>query len=151
MKKIKNIKNYFLINISKSVFAFFAILFLSLSMSTLVLGNGPTTGSTATGPTTNTNPGVNIDAKIKNPIKVDTIEDFIKELVNIVLVVGVPLLVLAIIYAGFLFVQAQGNTEKLKTAKKTLLYTIIGGFLLLGAFVIANAIGGTVNEIKRGS
>jgi len=55
---------------------------------------------------------------------------------------------IAIIYSGFLFVTAQGNSEKLTKAKKALLYTIIGAALLLGSYVIATAIGKTVDEIK---
>ena len=88
---------------------------------------------------------------ISNPLgsKLNTIPDFIKAILNIVLVIGVPIITLAIIYAGFLFVTAQGNSEKLGAAKTTLLYTLIGAALLLGAFVIANAIKGTVEEIKN--
>jgi hypothetical protein len=55
---------------------------------------------------------------------------------------------LAIIYCGFLFVTAQGNSEKLKKAKQALLYTIVGAALLLGSLVITRAIQGTVDEIK---
>jgi len=103
-------------------------------------------------PATN-NPGVTIDAKIENPLGKDGPQDipsFIKAAIEIVLVVGVPLLVLAIIYAGFTYVKAQGNPGELEVAHRTLLYTIIGGALLLGAFVIANAIQGTVDQINDG-
>ena len=94
--------------------------------------------------------GTNITTTITNPLgeKITDIPSFIKEAVNIVLYVGIPIIALAIIYSGFLFVKAQGNAEALTTAKKTLLYTLIGGALLLGAFVIANAIGKTVEDIK---
>jgi hypothetical protein len=85
---------------------------------------------------------------IENPIKVNTLQEFIKTFIEGVLIVGIPLLVLAIIYAGFLYVKAQGNPGELEVAHRTLLYTIIGGALLLGAFVIANAIVGTVKEIE---
>jgi len=71
-------------------------------------------------------------------------------LIEIVLVVGVPILALAIIYAGFTYVKAQGNPGELEVAHRTLLYTVIGGVLLLGAFVIANAIQGTVKDIQSG-
>jgi len=97
--------------------------------------------------------GVNIDAQIKNPLGdkgPQDIPSFIEEVINIVLIVGIPILVLAIIYAGFLYVKAQGNPTELEVAHKTLLYTVIGGALLLGAFVIANAIGQTVKEIGDG-
>lgn len=96
----------------------------------------------------------NISVTIDNPLGKEgpqNVQDFIKKATEIVLVVGVPLTVLAIIYTGFLFVAAQGNAEKLKKAKEALLYVIIGAVLLLGAYVIANAIGTTVEEIKKGA
>jgi len=92
------------------------------------------------------------DSVIENPLgsKLNDLPSFIEAIIKIVLVVGVPILALAIIYAGFLFVKAQGNPGELEVAKRTLLYTVIGGALLLGAFVIANAIGSTVKEISNG-
>ncbi len=98
-------------------------------------------------------PGITIDAKIENPLGAkgpQNLQDFIKLIIEVVLVVGVPVLALAIIYAGFLYVKAQGNPGELEVAHRTLLYTVIGGALLLGAFVIANAIQGTVKDISSG-
>jgi hypothetical protein len=94
--------------------------------------------------------GTEVTTKIVNPLgdKITDIPSFISALIEIVLIVGIPIIALAIIYTGFLFVQAQGNSEKITTAKKSLVYTLIGAVLLLGAFVIANAIGKTVEEIK---
>lgn len=92
-----------------------------------------------------------IQTGINNPLGEGHLEDipsFIEALLNIVLVVGIPIVALAIIYSGFLFVKAQGNPEELKKAKDTLMYTIIGAALLLGSFVLASAIGNTVEEIK---
>lgn len=93
---------------------------------------------------------ITVTSSIKNPLgdNLQTIPSFIKKMIEIVLTIGVPVLVLAIIYAGFLYVSAQGNTKKLETAKDTLIGVLIGGALLLGAFVIAEAIGKTVDEIK---
>lgn len=99
--------------------------------------------------TTTTNTGVKINTGIVNPIGgVEDIPQFIETILNFVLIVGVPIVALAIIYSGFLFVTAQGNSEKLTKAKKALLYTLIGAALLLGSYVIASAIGKTVDEIK---
>ncbi len=93
---------------------------------------------------------ISINTGIKNPLgdNLKTLPDFIAAILNIVLVIGIPIVALAIIYSGFLFVTAQGNTEKLSKAKKAILYTLIGAALLLGAFVIANAIKGTVEQIS---
>jgi len=95
--------------------------------------------------------GNDVTTKITNPLgdKITDIPSFIKAAITVVLTVGIPIIALAIIYTGFLFVEAQGNPEKLTKAKKALLYTLIGAALLLGAFVIANAIGETVDEIKK--
>ena len=91
-----------------------------------------------------------IQTKIVNPLGDDlkTIPDFIYALIKIVMYVGVPIVALAIIYTGFLFVTAQGDEKKLTEAKKAIINTLIGAVLLLGAFVIANAIKQTVDDIK---
>lgn len=98
------------------------------------------------------NADTSITTTIQNPLgdNIKDIPSFIKEVINIVLVVGVPIIVLAIIYTGFLFVKAQGNSEQITKAKDALTYTLIGAALLLGAFVIAEAIGATVEDIKSG-
>lgn len=131
--KILNRKKYSIGSlISKYSFVF--VLFLSLVMPLVFINADATTA-------------------IQNPIGggVNDIPSFIAAIIHIVLVIGVPILVLAIIYAGFLFVKAQGKSEELTKAKNALLYTVIGGALLLGAFVIANAIGQTVADIGKGA
>jgi hypothetical protein len=99
------------------------------------------------------NNGINLNTGIKNPLgpNLQTIPQFIEAIINFILYLAVPVVALAIIYSGFLFVTAQGNSEKLKSAKKAILYTLIGASLLLGAFVISKAIQGTVEEIKKTS
>lgn len=62
--------------------------------------------------------------------------------------VGFYVVVVFVIYSGFLFVKAAGNVEKLKTAKVVFLYTVIGGGILLGATVLATVIKGTVDAIS---
>jgi hypothetical protein len=153
MKILKNKKYNILSSILK--YSFVVVFAVMVAMPTIVFGldgTGPSEGASSsegTGPSD----GTGINTKILNPLGVNgpqTIPDFIKKLVEIVLYVGIPIIALAIIYTGFLFVQAQGNSEELTKAKKALMYTLIGGALLLGAFVIAQAIGSTVDEIKKG-
>lgn len=67
---------------------------------------------------------------------------------NILLPIGGVLAVLAFIYAGFLYVTAQGNEAKLATAHKALLYTAVGTAVLLGSWVIAKVIENTVNQLR---
>ncbi len=82
--------------------------------------------------------------KICNPISQDSIAGFIQTFLTGILRVGIPIVALAVIYCGFLFVAARGNTEKLSKAKDALLYTLIGAGILLGSWAIAILISETV-------
>ena len=135
MKILKEKKYSILSNILKYSFVFIVV--FSLFMPVVFVGADVTVKNTITNPLGEKGP--------------QNLSDFIKVIIEIVLVVGVPILVLAIIYAGFLYVKAQGNPGELEVAHRALLYTVIGGVLLLGAFVIANAIGQTVHDIGEGA
>lgn len=85
--------------------------------------------------------------QLKNPLGTNgpaTIPAFIEKLLTGVLKIGIPVVALAVIYCGFLFVSARGNTEKLGKAKDSLLYTLIGAAILLGSWAIAQLISNTV-------
>ncbi|MBP9856179.1 MAG: hypothetical protein KBC48_02675 [Candidatus Pacebacteria bacterium] len=86
--------------------------------------------------------------QIVNPIKYNDLMSFINALIEIVIQIGTPILVLAVIYVGFLFVQASGKPEKLNEAKSALVYTLIGAAIVLGAFIISAAIKGTVDQLS---
>ena len=114
-------------------------------------GNDDTTaGGNDTAPTNDTASGdFNLNITIDNPLAtdIDTLPEFVEEVLRIVLKVGIPIVTLFIIYAGLLFVMAAGNPEKLKKAKETLLWTLVGAAVLLGAWVIAEAIQGTLTQL----
>lgn len=96
--------------------------------------------------------GAQNSTTLENPFKggVDSLPKFVEVLAeDIVLPIGTVVVVLFIIYSGFLFVTAQGNPTKLETAKSAFLYACIGAVVLLGAFVIAQVIQGTVDKIKN--
>ena len=82
-----------------------------------------------------------------NPIKYNTIQDFFQAVLQIAAQIGSILVVMALIYSGFLFVTARGNEEQLTTAKKALTYTVIGAIVVLGAWSFSVAISNTVNTI----
>lgn len=84
---------------------------------------------------------------LKNPISVDTLAGFVKSILDIVVTIGIPIVALAIIYSGFLFVKARGDAKELGTAKETFLYTIIGAAIVLGSWVLAQAICSTVAQL----
>src|SRR3989344_5837940 len=78
---------------------------------------------------------------LTNPITgANSIQEFMLKLLEGVLKIGIPIIVLAVIYSGFLFVKARGNPEEITKAKDALLYTLIGSAILLGALAIATLI-----------
>ncbi len=86
--------------------------------------------------------------RLRNPLQFDTITSFIEALLRSVVYIALPIISLFIVYAGFQFVTAQGNTSKLEAAKKNFLYVIIGALLILGAWALAQLIGNTINELR---
>jgi len=80
------------------------------------------------------------DVELCNPITSNTFGEVIRKVANIAALIGLPIVVIMIIWAGFLFVSSQGSEEKLKTAKTTLFWAVIGALLVVGAFAIAIAI-----------
>jgi hypothetical protein len=81
---------------------------------------------------------------ICNPINAESLNEIIKVILEGMIKIGIPIIALALVYCGFLFVSATGNSEKLKTAKRALLYTLIGAAILLGSWAIAQLISETV-------
>jgi hypothetical protein len=77
---------------------------------------------------------------LENPISSDTFADLIKNIANIVVKVGIPLIVVFLVYSGFLFVTAAGNEEKMAKAKNNFFWAIVGGAIIIGAYAIAEAI-----------
>ncbi|MEI6280394.1 MAG: hypothetical protein WCP17_00100 [bacterium] len=89
--------------------------------------------------------------KICNPLEgsgITSIPILIQTVLTGVIRIGIPIIALAIIYCGFLFVAARGSSEKLTEAKDALLYTLIGAAILLGSLAIATMISNTVNALK---
>lgn len=85
--------------------------------------------------------------KICPTVSAGSIPDLIKNILQGALTIGIPVIALAIIYCGFLFVFARGNSEKLGKAKDALLYTLIGAAILLGSWAIATMIQSTVTAL----
>ena len=86
-------------------------------------------------------------AKLCNPIKFPNLTSFFLAIVNVVIQYGALLIVLMIVFAGFKFVMAQGNSEKVSEARKMLTWIVVGAFVLLGVYVIRAAICGTLNQL----
>ena len=84
---------------------------------------------------------------LSNPLKASSISELLTVVLQAVVRLGAIFLVLALVYVGFLFVQAQGKEEKIRDARQALMWTVIGGLILLGAESIALVIESTVNAL----
>ena len=88
-----------------------------------------------------------IPVKLDNPIKAESFEALVTAILEVVVAIGTPIAILAIIYSGFLFVKAQGKPEALKIAREALIWTIVGVAVLLGAKLLATVIQGTITGL----
>lgn len=75
---------------------------------------------------------------------VDTVPKFLLAAVDLIFLIAVPIIVICIIYSGFLFVTAGGNETKAGKARTVITWTIIGAGVLLGAKAIELAIQNTI-------
>jgi hypothetical protein len=87
---------------------------------------------------------------LKNPLKggIDTVPELLNLIIKTLIIpIGGVVVVFMIIYTGFLFVMAQGNEAKLTKAKSTLVNTVIGAAIILGAYAISVIIQSVLIEI----
>lgn len=89
---------------------------------------------------------------LENPLgdKINNLPSFVYNILGIVFQIGAVLSVLVLIYVGFMFVTARGDTEKLQTARRAFLYTVIGIAVFLGARLIASIISSTISDVSTG-
>lgn len=85
--------------------------------------------------------------QLTNPLKSDSLTEFFSDLLEVVMVFAIPLIVFFIIFAGFQYVMARGNPAKIETANRALLFAVIGGVIILGAWAILEVISGTVDAL----
>lgn len=92
------------------------------------------------------------DAQLQNPLNpaFSSIPNFVAGALKVMVMVALPIISLFIVYSGFLFVKAQGNSEALGKARQNFVYVVLGSILILGAWVIATLIGGTVTQLTNG-
>lgn len=71
-------------------------------------------------------------------LRSENLLQFVASLIRVFLgILGVILLVM-IIYAGFLYATAAGDEERASSARNTLLYAIIGIVIIAGAWILSD-------------
>jgi heme/copper-type cytochrome/quinol oxidase subunit 2 len=85
-----------------------------------------------------------------NPLGEDmTLTRLLYTILNALILILFPVIIMMIVYTGFLFVVAQGNAQKLQEARRALVWTVIGGAIVLGAVALAQAIQATIEDITQ--
>jgi len=102
------------------------------------------TSNTSAGSPSNTSAGGCPPGQLCNPLQSQTIPEFLLKIIDVLLVFALPFIILYIMYAGFLFVTAQGDSGQIQTARTALLWAVVGGVIVLGARIIIGVIQGTI-------
>jgi hypothetical protein len=103
--------------------------------------------NSSTGGVSNSVSGGATSYQVQNPLAASSFCGLIQNLLQAALAIGIPIAVLFLVYAGFKFVLAQGNPEKLREARSNFLWTIIGIGIFLGAWLLADLVVNTVNAL----
>jgi hypothetical protein len=101
---------------------------------TTTAGTAGTAGTATAGGTAGGTGDISIEFQIKNPLgETGDLNTFLANILKAIVLLLTPVVVIMMLYAGFLFVSAQGNAEKIGEAKKALLTTLAGAAIVLGA------------------
>lgn len=82
-----------------------------------------------------------------NPLTVDSIEELLALILDVVIIFAVPIIIFFIIYSGFLYVTAQGKPDQIKKATTAFTWTVIGGVIILAANILLIIIQNTVEAL----
>lgn len=87
---------------------------------------------------------------LENPFRFgNSLYEFIKALIDqVILPIGGVIVVVYIIYSGYLFVTAAGNESQIRKARDNFVWVVVGTAVLLGAWLIARAIENTINNLR---
>jgi len=85
-------------------------------------------------------------SSFQNPLAYGNLPAFIQAVLQAVIYIVTPLVVLAIIYAGYMFIEARGRPEALEKARFALFASLLGALIILGAAALSTAICHTVQN-----
>jgi len=86
-----------------------------------------------------------------NPLGAGTnVEKLVNQILAFVIRIGSIVVILMMVYVGYLFVIARGNPTEITKARQALLWTVVGALILLGAQAISLGIQATVQALSVG-
>lgn len=79
-----------------------------------------------------------------------TLMSFLNSILDVAIQAGTVVIILMMVYVGFLFVKARGEPGEITKAREALLWTVLGALILLGSKAIALGIQATVQALSVG-
>lgn len=93
-----------------------------------------------------------LNIAVKNPLgDKKEIKDIVAAILKIIAEIALPIVIVMVIYSGFLYVIARGKPEAIAKAHKSLTWTLIGAAILLGAQLISTVLIETISNIGKDS
>lgn len=89
------------------------------------------------------------NGRLCNPLNYNSVTDLLPKILDIVAQAGLVVCTFFIIFAGFKYVTAAGNSGEIEKAHGILLWAVVGTAVLLGAKVLASILANTVNQIIK--
>lgn len=87
-------------------------------------------------------------AGLIDPLDNMTVQEFVSKMLGYVVKIGGVLAIVVIVYVGFLFASAGGDSGKITKARSVLINVLLGLVVLLGAEILGATITSTINSIK---
>ncbi|MGD0328771.1 MAG: pilin [Minisyncoccia bacterium] len=98
------------------------------------------------------NSSSNQNVTLINPLGAGTnLSTLLAQVLQFVVYIGSIVVIVMLVYVGFMYVMAQGKPESLTKAHNALLWTIVGALILLGAQAISLGIQATVQALSGGA
>lgn len=81
---------------------------------------------------------------LNNPVNFESLEGFVIHLVNLAISFSVVIAIVALIIAGFKYILAMGDEEKIEEATKSLIFAIVGLVIVFVAPLVVEYITNTL-------
>lgn len=81
----------------------------------------------------------------ENPLKIASITELLAAILRVVIIMSTPIVIFFLILAGFNYVTARGNPEKIASASRSLMYGVIGGVIILSSIAIIHIVQSVVS------
>ncbi|MFI5260865.1 MAG: hypothetical protein ACHQU0_03660 [Candidatus Paceibacteria bacterium] len=112
----------------------------------------PATGACSVSSSVGTNTGntgsTGQSVTLINPLQGGgNLQSFLLGILDFVIYIGSIAVILMLIFVGYKFVVAQGKPSEIEEARRMLLWTIVGGLILLGSKAISLGITATIQSL----